>query len=390
MIFLGNAYVNIQKIEELRTPFVFTLYPGGSFGLNNARTDMMLRRVTSSPCFRKVIVTQRVTYDYLIENGFCRPELVEFIFGIVTTAGREGRESGLSKKQFGRDKDTLDICFVAYKYTAKGLDKGYDIFVEAARRLCQEHGNIRFHVVGGFDETDIDLSGVQDKFAFYGRRESEWFDRFYEDKDIILSPTVPSRIFEGSFDGFPTGSCIEAGLRRTAIFCTDELELNTHFADGKDIVIIPHNGAEVARMIGRYYRDPEALARIAENGYQRIQEIYSYDGQMMPRIRILQDEIARAEASKAAAVRAMEQRAPVQTEAFEGSAKGGRQAFGPLIRLSIVRAGVSLKGRSPVWLLRLIQEVLDGVRGNRRVFLLVRGMLPMWLRRLYWEIRDSD
>ena len=42
-------------------------------------------------------------------------------------------------------------------------------------------------------------------------------------------------IFTGSFDGFPTASCIDAGLRKTAIFCTDPLDLNnSHFYDNKN------------------------------------------------------------------------------------------------------------------------------------------------------------
>ncbi|CAG1021329.1 hypothetical protein DOJK_00906, partial [Patescibacteria group bacterium] len=139
--FLINANQSINIAEKLRAPFVFTLYPGGGFGLNVAASDEMLKRITSSPCFRKVIVTQKVTYDYLINNHYCRPDQIEFIFGVVTPLKQiEAEYSG--KKHFGTDKKILDICFVAYKYTPKGVDKGYDIFIDVARQLSRKYDDI--------------------------------------------------------------------------------------------------------------------------------------------------------------------------------------------------------------------------------------------------------
>ena len=71
MTFLGNTYVNIDRIEKTGTPFVFCLYPGGMFGLNNEISDALLKCVTSSPCFRKVIVIQKITSDTLNEQQSC-------------------------------------------------------------------------------------------------------------------------------------------------------------------------------------------------------------------------------------------------------------------------------------------------------------------------------
>src|SRR5713101_4196172 len=138
MVFLGNTYTNLEKVEELGTPFIFTLYPGGMFGLNNARSDRALRRITSSPCFRKVIVTQKITYDYLIEKRFCTPDQIEFIFGVVTPIETIEREYA-GKTHFGIDKNTLDVCFVAHRYVPRGIDKGYDVFIDVARALCNKY-----------------------------------------------------------------------------------------------------------------------------------------------------------------------------------------------------------------------------------------------------------
>ena len=190
LVFLGNAYSHIDYLEKIKTPFAFTLYPGGSFGLNNAESDRKLKRVTSSPYFRRVIVTQEVTYNYLIENKYCNPDQIEYIYGVVVPI-EQIQADYPGKKHFGPDKHTLDICFVAAKYTEKGVDKGYDVFIDVARKLCEKYDNIHFHVVGGFGEQDIDVTGIKDKITFYGYRLTEWFDDFYTDKDLILSAEYP-------------------------------------------------------------------------------------------------------------------------------------------------------------------------------------------------------
>jgi len=305
MDFLINAYANIERIEKLATPFVFTLYPGGGFGLNVVESDRMLRRVTSSPCFRKVIVTQKVTYDYLVNNYYCTPDPIEFIFGVVTPL--KYIEAGYTgKKHFGIEKNTLDICFVAYKYTEKAIDKGYDVFIDVARRLYRKYTDIHFHVVGGIEEKEINVKDLKGRISFYGKRDIEWFDDFYRDKDIILSPNISGRTYPGSFDGFPTGSCVDAGLRKTAIFCTDELGLNKNFfIDRQDIVIIPHDAAMITSILENYYHEPEKLKTICETGSLRIKHLYSYEAQIVPRINLLRGEIENADRSKNAIVKAM-------------------------------------------------------------------------------------
>lgn len=289
-IFLANIHLFIDMVEKYGIPFVFTLYPGGGFELNDENSDNKLKRVFSSPYFRKVIVTQRVTKEYLLENNFCKEEQIEDIFGVVTPLILLNKEYE-TKQYYGRDKDTFDICFVAYKYTEKGEDKGYDVFVDVAHELSKMYDNINFHVVGSFDENVLDVTQIQDRITFYGPKTSEWFDEFYKDKDIILSPNIPFKMFEGHFDGFPTGCCTDAGLHKVAIFCTDELNLNTKFNDD-EIVIIPPDSEKIIEKIEEYYENPEKLREISEKGYLKIKELYNFENQIEPRIKILEQVIS--------------------------------------------------------------------------------------------------
>ena len=287
--FMTNAHFFLDTIEKNKIPFVFTLYPNGEFQLNNQNSDLKLRRVFNSPYFKKVIVTQKITYDYLVNNNFCKAEQIEEIFSIVTPLELINKESN-DKKYYDQDKSCMDICFVACKYTKKGIDKGYNIFIEVANELAKKYENINFHVVGNFDENVIDTPELKNRIKFYGPQSSEWFNEFYKDKDIILSPNMPFKLLDGAFDGFPTDCCTEAGLHKVAIFCNDTLNQNTEkYKDKEEIVLIPDDNKKIVEILEEYYHNPEKLRNISEKGYLKSKEIYNYENQITPRIKLLND-----------------------------------------------------------------------------------------------------
>ena len=287
--FLQNIYNNIELLENNKIPFIFTLYPGGGFILNDKESDEKLRRIFSSKYFRKVIVTQKITNDYLIENNFCKAEDIEFIYGIVTP------EKILNAKQEGKlyykdGKDTMDLCFVAHKYCEKGIDKGYDLFIDMAKKISKKYDNIRFHVVGGFSEEDIDVTDIKDKITFYGILMSEELIELYKKMDVIVSPNRPFKLSKGSFDGFPTGACTEAMINGVLLICTDELKLNVKFTDNKNIIIIKPNIEDLMQRVEELYKTPAKIKEIAREGRKRTLEIYSKNSQILPRIKTIRKE----------------------------------------------------------------------------------------------------
>jgi len=291
LIFLNNVSFFLESLEKKKIPFIFTLYPGGGFAINQEGSDSMLWRIFSSVQFRKVIATQQITYDYLVKNNLCDEDKIVFIYGSVKPLDILNKSKNYKKKFFCFEKDSLDICFVAAKYIPMGIDKGYDIFIEVAKKLAQLHSNINFHVVGNFSEDDIPINGLEGRITFHGFQTLDWFDKFYVDKDIILSPNIPFTLSKGSFDGFPIGSCVEAGLRKVAVFCTDELKLNNHFINNEEIVIIPHDADRIVRIIEAFYDKPDELRSIAKKGAAKMREVFSYERQVLPRIKILENEI---------------------------------------------------------------------------------------------------
>ena len=289
VIFLNPVHMYLNYLEKAHLPFVFELYPGGGFCLNHPVSDAHLRRVVGSPMFRRVIVTQTVTRDYLIHNKFCREDQIEFIYGVVVPSDRFS-EIGGQAALYGTAKNTFDICFVAYKYTPRGIDKGYDRFVECARILSKRRSQIRFHVVGNFTEADIDVSDLCGRITFYGPQLMPFFPAFYSRMDLIISPNVPYLLAPGAFDGFPTACCIEAALCGVAMFVTDPLGLNEgRLKHGEDVVIVSPEPEDIATAVEEYLADPARLVRLAKSGQQAMRKLFAFDTQMAPRLRVLSD-----------------------------------------------------------------------------------------------------
>lgn len=284
--FLANIKQNINLIEEYKIPFIFTLYPGGGFVINDQSCDLLLKRICNSKYFKKVIVTQKNVYKYLIDKKICNRKQIEFIYGVVTPA-EILNETNKEKKYYKNDKNTLDICFVAHKYMEKGIDKGYDLFIETAKKLNDKYFDICYHVIGGFDENDIDVKELKDKIVFYGIKDSNWLKNFYKNMDIIISPNRPFKLGKGSFDGFPTGSCTEAMINGVLLLCTDELNLNVKFKDNKDLIIIKPEVSDITAKLEELYHNTEKIIKIANNGKEKTKKIYSKESQIKPRIKLI-------------------------------------------------------------------------------------------------------
>lgn len=290
-IFAGNAWDNLDFFERNNIPFVFTLYPGGSFMINDDASDLRLRKIFESPMFRRVIVTQKISMDYIIDNKFCDPEKIDFIYGVVTPKINL-EESKKARTHYGINKSRLDICFTAHKYTPDGHDKGYDIFLDVAKVMAERFEDCHFHVVGGFSQTDLPLDGLEGRITFYGGQDQQWLKTFYQDKDLILLCNVPFIIVPGAFDGFPTGCGSDAMLNEVALFCTDPLNLNRAFEDGRDLVIVPHNVDAIVEKLSWYRSHPHALRELARKGRSQAVQVYSHEAQIAPRLAILNREIA--------------------------------------------------------------------------------------------------
>lgn len=289
-IFINNIYKNLIWLEKHKIPFVFTLYPGGGFQVDDETSNFKLKKVLESPQFRKVIVTQQFTLEYLIKNKFCTLNKINFIFGGVVPQVSLKKDLSI-KLSYLINKPTLDICFCAAKYMPKGIDKGYDIFIELAHMLNIKFDFVRFHVIGGFDQNDIDVSNLNNNIKFYGYQNFDNLNQIFKNMDIIVSPNKPFYLDKGAFDGFPLGTVVEAVLNGVAALLSDQLNQNNVFENYKEIVIIENYANKIEIEILNLINNPEKLYNLSEKGRLKFVEVYSNQVQMKPRIELLENEI---------------------------------------------------------------------------------------------------
>ena len=279
---VNNVRHFLRPINKSKTPFVFTLYPG--FRINEWQSDAALRQICDSPNLRKIITTQRITYEYA--QRFVDVDKIEFIYGGVFPSDSLGAALP-PRRLYQQHKSTFDICFVAFKYMPKAIDKGYDVFVAVARALARVYDDVRFHVVGTIGPSDNEVGDFRDRIVFHGAQPTNFFPAFHAGMDLILTPNVPFVLFPGAFDGFPTGASIEAAFCGVPVFCSDILKQNIAFKDGEEIVIINRDVDEICDRISHYRNHYDQLREIGRKGQRAFHRELGLETQMGKRFQII-------------------------------------------------------------------------------------------------------
>ncbi|MDD4854708.1 MAG: glycosyltransferase family 4 protein [Sulfuricurvum sp.] len=278
ILFLNETFTILDYLETHNISFVFCLYPGGGFFVDKTRSDEKLKRIFLSPLFKQVIVTQQYTKDYILRKQLCDESKITLKYGGFS---QFEKKDILARKYYPQDKNTFDICFVAFRYVEFGLNKGYDLFIDTAKILSEKISNIRFHIVGNWDKNEIDISTLGNKIIFYGAQNSNFFPEFFSNMDIFLTPNRPLQ-FGSQFDGFPLGA--DAGYCGVPIFTSDELNMNKDYLFGKEIVKIPLDALQISNIIIEYYNDPKKLIELSIFGQKRIQELFDTFNQIEVRV----------------------------------------------------------------------------------------------------------
>lgn len=247
-IFLNNIYACIPLIEKYNIPFVFTLYPGGGFGINDSDSDNKLKRVMSSKQFQGVICNSCITKKYFLDKKLCSEDSILYQNGII-----------MDETLFNTDTS------IKQRY--------------------------------GFDKNTINIKEIDTHFTFHGIRLKSWFDEFYQDKDLFISPNRSGSLAFGAFDGFPTTTSVDAMLRKVGVICGDDFNQNDNqFESNKDILILEHVTSEkIVEKIKLLYNEPSKIQELGEKGYERAKKLYSYENQIIPRIKFIEKTIERVD-----------------------------------------------------------------------------------------------
>ena len=150
----------------------------------------------------------------------------------------------------------------------------------------------KFHVVGGFSKEDI---SIEDEFIgyfnFQKHLESNKFIEYYKDKDIFISPSKPYLLSKGNFDGFPTGTCCDAGLNELCMVVSDELGLNEIFTNKHDMFILNNDVDEFVDQIKYLYNNPSEIYRVVRNVKNTLNEKMNIKDQLDDRLQVINNLI---------------------------------------------------------------------------------------------------
>jgi glycosyltransferase involved in cell wall biosynthesis len=286
LVFLNNAAYFFPDLERASVPFVVTLYPGGGLNLGEAEAEEKLERVLGSPLLKAVITTQPLVTDYVRARA---PHLnVTEIIGAAINPTYFGPGPGFRTDYFGRGSDRLRLCFVAHRYSPRGEDKGYDLFLAVVRELASRGTPVSAHVVGGFDAQVLDVSDLADMIAFHSAMPTDHLKAFFADMDLVIAPNRAGVLAPGAFDGFPTASAVEAALAGVGIVATDALRQNRLFHDGRDILVVEPDPCQIADRIDRLVASPGGIQRLAQAGLATARRHYGVDAQLWRRKSVLE------------------------------------------------------------------------------------------------------
>lgn len=294
-VFLNNAfwYWN-NRNPQRRTPFGFTLYPGGGFNLHDSRSDRKIRKLCDDADLKFIITTQNITYRYLVERGFCEPARILHIFGGIVPTCWELNNASLTREYGDGIDRPFNICFVAQRYSPQGVEKGYDVFALLVKAFANDP-RVKFHVVGGWTRDINGLHSVQN-VTFYGKQSASFFSEFYRRMDAIISPNISGLEKDGgvgSFDGFPTTTCVEAGIQGVAMFLSDSLGQNATLngspilVAGVDFELIDRNVEHLISTMDQYFANPERFRSLGNAGRAALLRVFSFENQMKPRMNLL-------------------------------------------------------------------------------------------------------
>ncbi len=290
-VFMTNGVYLIDYFEKRNLKFILELYPGGGFSI---QTDGFmyenLKRVIGSPMLEKVIVTQPISRDFLMQQNICDKSKIVYIHGGFVSADFMKLPS--KTIQYPRDKNTIDICWAGAKYMPRGVNKGYDIFIDMAHYLLDTapEYNFHFHIVGGFDEFEIPIDPKhRPRFTYYGFLKNREFTDFYKDKDIFICPLRPNLLGKGIFDGFPTGVSGEAGMHGVCLLLTDPLNQNEVFTDGYDTFFLDNDPIQYANKVLELAKDPEQIYIVGDRSRISMQKKYVHKTQFDQRFALINE-----------------------------------------------------------------------------------------------------
>lgn len=283
-LFYDNLLANLPFLKKYKIPFVFTLYPGGGFLIDNSQVEKNLIEIFSLSNFKGVIVNQYFTKNYLESKFAINSQNILLVPGVPFNDKVFSDKVNFSKNFLHK----LKILFMAQKNIDGGKDKGFDTFINISKILINRGYDISFEIIGNFDESDLDNEFYRSYYSFHGRLSENELSSVLNETHMIISPNKPFFLKPGSFDGFPLGTCVIAGYFLNGLFLADFLDESkpTKWIDGENFCRLDEDFENNCKKIIFYLENREELKKISVKAREKIRNDYSFQNQIVPRVNL--------------------------------------------------------------------------------------------------------
>ena len=286
MLFYNNMRKYYHHLKVKKINYGFTLYPGGGFIFYDEKCNAILKEIINDELCKFVIVSQKLTYNYLVKDLGIKDDKLVLIYGIPLSLTGIDPIASEEKKYYKGQKEKIDIVFMAHKYMPFGLDKGFDVFQNTALELIDDF-TFDFHVVGNFTEKNLLYPELHNRIKFHGLIEEESFSDFFDDKDIVISPNRPNIIGVGAFDGFPLGSSIAGGINNCVMLLTNAFDESPEiFVNHIHYLKIQPSHKDVVNKLAELKSDKAKMKSLAHEGRKKIISTFFSETQIEERIKI--------------------------------------------------------------------------------------------------------
>jgi len=214
--------------------------------------------------------------DVLVKDGI-PADTIEVVHSGIDLGRFEGIDGSSIRAELGIPVDAPVIGTVAHFAWHKGLE----YLVDAAPFVADEIDGVRIVFVGsGSLEEEIKqraaASGANDQIVFAGFRTdvAQCLDMF----DIFVMPSV--------MEGLCT-SILDALAARKPVVASQAGGIPEIIENGETgLLVPPGDAAALAGGLIRALREPELAARMAEQGRQKVQELFSIDAMVEGNVKV--------------------------------------------------------------------------------------------------------
>jgi|688.fasta_scaffold136074_2 glycosyltransferase involved in cell wall biosynthesis len=274
-LFFEDAVRFFPFLNRTKTPFAFTLYPGGGFLIDNEAIDSKLKLICNSTICKGIFVNGKFVQKYLIEKLKVLESKITLVPGVPLYLNQETNE-------IKRHNENFVVGFCARKYHDRGKDKGFDVFAQVALRLSDK-ANLKFVCIGDFTVEDLNEEEKEKtKIHFTGLLQGNQFIEQLNEFDVIISP-VKTGLNGGDFDGFPTAAVVEASIMGVTMVCSDPLNDNL-YENGEEIIILKSHADDYLHVLEYLIENREDCRKIGMKGRARTLDLYDDANTLLPKV----------------------------------------------------------------------------------------------------------